>query len=669
VAKGFIRGTLWGAGVSFGAVTLLSLMGGEPQNAGVPRSSLTLSDQDAAPGSNRGKEGIGPTAVGLATQDVPAPQPDTLAELLSDALSPAAVPQTGGASALSQATAPEGSGLSGIAVPDTQPPSVQYSSTGALAVPSTEPNLPISTEPAQPPQPQAIPQATAFAEPATPNVLEVPVAPEVTTEVAMPVDAEPPAPETFEVTAIAIDPDQPSAPSEPAPSSAFEGGAPSVDADPPLDKPDVTDMASVTVESPPTQDIGTAEVVAEVPDAPAPEVAQITAQPVQDAVPAEGAAVLSIASAEYAAPQVAEVIELPEPGNQEAKGDQDDSVDAQVNAELAVTVPETAPDPDQSPSVSVVAAAPPSLPAQAPLPEIAKIETILAPVVQQTADRIVETQAQLPASDPEPAQAADVRINRLPTLGGADAPATDDVAIAEPQTAPQVAPEPAGSPLERYRVDFEAPDGKPLMAVILMDEGADLDADAIGLDAIKSLPYPVTFSVNALLPDAADRMAAYRAAGFEVLAGIDLPAGATATDAEVNLSVALEELPEVIGVFEGTLTGVQTTPMAGRQVAQILAQTGHGFVTQNRGLNTVQKLAVREGVPARVVFRDLDGKGQSGVVIRRFMDQAAFRAGQDGGVIMLGRLRAETLAALLSWSLQDRSGTVAMAPVSAVLTQ
>jgi len=104
-------------------------------------------------------------------------------------------------------------------------------------------------------------------------------------------------------------------------------------------------------------------------------------------------------------------------------------------------------------------------------------------------------------------------------------------------------------------------------------------------------------------------------------------------------------------------------------VAQILAQTGHGFVTQNRGLNTVQKLAVREGVPARVVFRDLDGKGQSGVVIRRFMDQAAFRAGQDGGVIMLGRLRAETLAALLSWSLQDRSGTVAMAPVSAVLTQ
>ncbi len=670
MAKGFIRGTLWGAGVSFGAVTLLSLMGGIPQNAGAPRNVSVLSDQDAAPGSNRGKEGIGPTAVGLATQDVPAPQPDTLAELLSDALSPAAVPQTGGASALSQTPAPDGTGLSGIAVPDTQAPSVQYSSNGVLEVPSTEPNLPISTEPAQPPQPQAIPQATAFAEPVAPNTGEMPAEADVSTEIAMPVDAEPPVPEAFEITAIAIDPDQPSLPSEDTPSSAFEEDTPVAEAITAVDEAEATDIAALPVEEAPAPVVETPEVVAAAPDAPAPEVVQVTVQPKQDTAPADSAAVVSIASAEYAAPQVTEVTDLPDPENQEAKGDQDDSADAQVSAGIAVTVPETAPDPVQGSNVSVVASAPPSLPGQMPLPEIARIETILAPGVQQTADRTEETQAQQTASEPEPAPApvATVRINRLPTLGGDDAPAADGP-IEEPQAAPNAGPEPAGSPLERYRVDFEAPDGKPLMAVVLMDEGVDLAADVVGLEAIKSLPYPVSFVVNALLPDAAERLAAYRAAGFEVLAGIDLPAGATATDAEVNLSVALEEMPEVIGVFEGTLTGVQTTPAAGRQVAQILAQTGHGFVTQNRGLNTVQKLAVREGVAAQVVFRDLDGKGQSEVVIRRFMDQAAFRAGQDGGVIMLGRLRAETLAALLSWSLQDRSGTVAMAPVSAVLTQ
>lgn len=668
MAKGFIRGTLWGAGVSFGAVTLLSLMGGEAQNTGVQRSASAIMDQDAAPGSNRGKEGIGPTAAGLATKDVPAPQPDTLAELLNDALSPAAVPQTGAASALSQTPPAEGTGLSGIAVPDTQAPSVRYSSNGVLEVPTTEPNLPISTEPAQPPQPQPIPQATAFAEPATPNSLEVPVEPDASTDVAMPVDEEPPAPEAFEVTAVAIDPDQPSLPPEVAPSQAFEEVAPAAEAETSVDVSKPTETASLAPEETPAPDVEAPENEAQVPDAPAPEVTQVTAQPTQEAVIADSGAVVSIASAEFAAPQVAEVTDLPAPENQEATGDGDDSTDAQVSAEIAVTVPDAVPDPDQAPDVSVVASAPPNLPEQASLPEIAKLETTIAPAVQQTADRIVETQAQVETADPEPAPPATVRINRLPTLGDNNAPEIEASAD-EPQTAPETAPEAAGSPLEQYRVDFEAPEGKPLMAVVLVDEGVSLTADTVGLEAIKSLPYPVTFAVNALLPDAAERMAAYRAAGFEVLAGIDLPAGATATDAEVNLSVALEEMPEVIGVFEGTLTGVQTTPMAGRQVAQILAQTGHGFVTQNRGLNTVQKLAVREGVPARVVFRDLDGKGQSEVVIRRFMDQAAFRAGQDGGVIMLGRLRAETLAALLSWSLQDRSATVAMAPVSAVLTQ
>jgi polysaccharide deacetylase 2 family uncharacterized protein YibQ len=56
-------------------------------------------------------------------------------------------------------------------------------------------------------------------------------------------------------------------------------------------------------------------------------------------------------------------------------------------------------------------------------------------------------------------------------------------------------------------------------------------------------------------------------------------------------------------------------------------------------------------------------------VIRRFLDQAAFRAGQDGGVIMLGRLRADTISALLLWGLQDRAGKVALAPISAVLSR
>ena len=54
--------------------------------------------------------------------------------------------------------------------------------------------------------------------------------------------------------------------------------------------------------------------------------------------------------------------------------------------------------------------------------------------------------------------------------------------------------------------------------------------------------------------------------------------------------------------------------------------------------------------------------------MRRFLDQAAFRAGQEeAGVIMMGRVRPDTISALLLWGLQDRASRVALAPVSALL--
>ena len=68
------------------------------------------------------------------------------------------------------------------------------------------------------------------------------------------------------------------------------------------------------------------------------------------------------------------------------------------------------------------------------------------------------------------------------------------------------------------------------------------------------------------------------------------------------------------------------------------------------------------------MFRDFDNKGQSAVVMRRFLDQAAFKARQQpGGVVMVGRLQAETISALLLWGLQDRATRVALAPISALL--
>jgi len=212
---------------------------------------------------------------------------------------------------------------------------------------------------------------------------------------------------------------------------------------------------------------------------------------------------------------------------------------------------------------------------------------------------------------------------------------------------------------------FANPDGKPLMAIVLIDDGTS----PIGLDALDAFPYPLSFAVDAAKPGAQEAMERYRDAGFEVLAIADLPEGADARDTETVMQTVFAAIPEAVGVLEGMDTGLQISRDASEQLAPILLESGHGLVVFSKGLETAPKLIAREGVPVGTVFRDFDSEGQSATVIRRFLDQAAFKAGRDkGGVIMLGRLRADTISALLLWGLQDRASRVALAPISALLT-
>ena len=679
MAKGFIRGTLWGAGISFGAVTLLSLITSDAGLRETYRNGADAARANVEPGGNRGKEGLGPTAVGLATQDVPAPEPDTLAALVADALAPAAVPQAGQATALPQETPEQGTALAGIADPATQGPSVQYVDANGLSTPSTEPEFSISRDPAQPKAPEIISQASAFSEVVEDEEAPNETAELETAELEIAGEEETAAEETtdlapdVEIAALDTDPVQPVTPVSADPD--FGLGA-EVEALGTTIPDAAVDLGSAAVKE--SYDVAALapDTALTAPTGPGPQVAQSAAQP-QHGIPTDTVSDLGVDVYDEAdAPEVAALTVLPGPGVKEALSPKEDSQNAQVYAEQSVTAPRSGDLGETQVTTPILTSAVPSFTTDAELlPRVPQSERLVPKEVQTSAEPAekvaapVSEEADVTTPD-DGVQQAEVRINRLPTLGvdTPDAETTPEPEANAPE-ADNVTASDADNPLEQFRAEFDAPSEKPLMAVVLIDEGGKLDDSATGLDAVKALPYPVSFAVNALLPDAPERMAAYRAAGFEVLAALDLPPGAAATDAEVNVAFALDKMPEVIGVLEGTGTGVQTTPMAGRQVASILAGTGHGLITQNRGLNTVQKLAVREGVPARTVFRDLDGKGQNEVVIRRFMDQAAFRAGQDNGVVMLARLRQETLAALLSWTLQDRASTVAMAPVSALLLQ
>lgn len=316
----------------------------------------------------------------------------------------------------------------------------------------------------------------------------------------------------------------------------------------------------------------------------------------------------------------------------------------------------------------------PAQPLAPPVPEAETAfepETPTEPEVPELAEPEVP---ELPTPEAPEVSEPEVAVETDPSRPAIGRPA-GSLVDRDTETAAEVAPAPATPdpdaerPIDAFAAEFEDASDKPLMAIVLIDAGSDLSGNTVGVAALRSFPAPITFAVQASLPDAAARMAQYRAEGFEVMAMIDLPDGSTATDAEVTLNSVLSSMDEVVGVIEGVGTGLQQDREASDQMTQILAQSGHGLVTQSKGLNTVQKLAEREGVPSAVVFRDFDSADQTPTVIRRFLDQAAFRADQEGGVIMLGRLRPDTISALLLWGLADRAERVTLSPVSAVLNR
>ncbi len=247
-----------------------------------------------------------------------------------------------------------------------------------------------------------------------------------------------------------------------------------------------------------------------------------------------------------------------------------------------------------------------------------------------------------------------VVTGRLPRIG---APAPPEPAA--------VAPDGVGTPLERYARSFENPDQKPLFSIILIDAGAaDLDRKALA-----NLPFPVSFALDPMDPAAPANAAIYRAAGQEVLMlATGIPDGAIASDLEVSFAALGKRLPQAVAVLDQPVPVFQDNRPLATQVVPILAAQGRGLVTWDAGLNAADQVARRDGLPSATAFRYLDGDGENADTVRRYLDRAAFRAAQEGRVVVIGQTRPETVEALLAWALEGRSASVALAPISAVLT-
>ncbi|WP_428543290.1 divergent polysaccharide deacetylase family protein [Profundibacter sp.] len=479
-------------------------------------------------------------------------------------------------------------------------------------------------------------------------------APAVAPEVAEPKAAEP-AMDTPDAVA------EPEPEPEAAPSDPVKAAEPETPVEEPQTAPDdttqddATDGASEAVvsdeqQTPAADPVEEVEPVAPVEDqveAAAPETMTIEAEEVTEPVTSEVTIPAESEVVEPEQPEMAQPVETP--ANEEPAPAPETS-EAMAEDSAAEVTPQEDPVPEVVEEDAVEPAAPETDTAE---PRIAALPQITAP---EPSDEVAtEPQAETPEADAAPeADTTGANIRRLPTIGGpvepeTDAPATSDQADVDQTTE---------GALTRFAMSFENPDAKPMLSVVLIDTP---DAP-ISDEALAQLPFPLSFAIDATRDDASEAAARYRAAGFEVLLVTNLPKGASASDVAVAFEAYMNAVPEAVAVLDRDATSAEA-----QQIAGILADRGFGLVTPSKGLNSAQKAAQREGVPAALIFRELDAGNEEVPAIRQYLDRAAFRAAQEGSVIMLGHTRPETIEALVLWALEGRAASVAIAPVSAVL--
>ncbi len=573
VAKGVIRGTVWGLVLGGASVVSASLVAPQPAGNTPPERPLTEV----------------PTTAEVETPSLTTPEPIVPVEETE------------------VASAPQ------VAVP-TQEVTAPIADTAPLELPET-PDIGVTLD--LPDAPDVPELALADEEPVLPNPQSL--APQVpTNEGSVVIETTPPEPTVVEPDpedVLVVETPDAVVPDVAEEVTEVEEATPAEIIDTSSDA--ALETAEVTPEDVPAEVAQEAEVAEEIAMADATEVAEVPLPETAPEAPSD--------APEIAEPEVVEA--LP------------DEVAEPAEPEVVEALPEEVIAPDEPAEPEVIAALPEV--EEAPVSEAP--EEVQAPQVVTLTDR---------PSNALPSGSGGVKINRVGVTQTTEEPA--------PEPAPEVV-DPDGPALEVYAAEFENPDDKPLMAIILLDD----PSFAEGPRALAEVPFAVTVLLDATSDAAAERMAAYRAAGIEVGVALSLPEGAQPADVEVALEATFASLPQTVALAD--LAG--TNRAATGQMLAALSADGRGFISASSGLNSGLRAAQTAGVPAVEVFRDLDADGQDARVIRRFLDQAAFRARQNSGVVVVGRMRADTLSALILWGAANRAGQIAVAPVSALMTE
>lgn len=343
---------------------------------------------------------------------------------------------------------------------------------------------------------------------------------------------------------------------------------------------------------------------------------------------------------------------------------------------LAVATPEPAPEPAPAPAAAPATITLPGSDVTLTAPGGADGGSLGAPVIAESSggaglggatDSAPVRSASLPqqvtlGETSAAAPSVNTESTGTPEIGGAEL----DRVVTELPQATLV----EGTAIATHAAPFTGDLTQSLMSIILIDEGdaPDLRAGLITLTA------PITFGVTAGIENATAVSGDYRQNGFEVV--LALPSdgayglnGATEIDAVENLIAnAVNEIPVATAVIDPIGSPLPQNRRLTGAVLDALKVTGHGLLTyRGGGLNNVPLIADEVGVPSEIVFRVIDEEpGSANIALS--LERAVLDASRGGSVIVVGRLRGETVTTLVSWLLGSGAREVSIAPVSTVLS-
>lgn len=206
------------------------------------------------------------------------------------------------------------------------------------------------------------------------------------------------------------------------------------------------------------------------------------------------------------------------------------------------------------------------------------------------------------------------------------------------------------------------PDQKPEMAIILIDDGRK----TLDRSILSQTKLPVTYAVDPVETEAGKWAADYADGGHEVLLALrPLPERTSPSALDAALQDYFRAVPQALGLMDAPAKGFQANRGLSQELVGLLAVAGRGLVTYDHGLNAAAQVARGAGLPETMVSSALmNGDTEA---LRILLDRAAFRAAQQGRIVVAAPARTSVLAAIADWAQSLRGKTVALVPVSALM--